>query len=534
MTEPQSRPGAVLIVSVIVGSLFVACGLIVPDRLAAGARAALDLVSRDFGWFYLFTVSGFLVFAVYLALSPFGRMRLARSTDEPEYSYFTWIAMLFSAGMGIGLVFWGVAEPLTHFARPPPFAAGIDSPRHARTALQVSFFHWGMHAWGVYTIMGLALAYAKFRQGERGLVSSTFRPLLGARVDGPAGHLIDILATLATVFGVATSLGFGALQVNGGLAQLFGLRTAPEVQLGIIAVISVLYMTSATTGLDRGIRYLSNANLAIALLLLAFVLFVGPTAFILDAFTTTFGDYLGGLVSMSLRLTPFQDSSWVRDWTLFYWAWWISWAPFVGMFIARVSRGRTIREFVGGVLLVPSALGALWFSTFGGTALYQEIFRDAPMVEAVNADVSSSLFVMIAHLPFSSIVSVLATLLICTFFITSADSATFVLGMLTSRGNLNPGVRIKLVWGVLQSSIAAVLLLSGGLQGLQTAAVLTALPFAVIMIGMCFALLRALRRDLGEENRRERQRLRRMEQLLEAFERDSPAGAESPGRRQTP
>jgi len=518
MSSPPAKPGAVFRISVAIAALFVAWGVIAPDNLGAITGALMTAIARQLGWFYLTTVFCFLVFAIYLATGPFARMKLGKPDDEPDYSYFTWLAMLFSAGMGIGLVFWGVAEPLSHFSKPPPFVAGSDDATLGRTALRVSFFHWGLHAWGIYTIIGLALAYAKFRKNEPGLISSTFRPLLGSRVDGPVGQGIDVLSTLATVFGVATSLGFGALQVNGGLAHVFGLPVSTASQMGIIVVVSVLYMLSATTGLDRGIRYLSNVNLATAMLLLLVVLFAGPTSFLLDTFTTTFGGYLGALIPMSFRLTPFQQSTWVQDWTIFYWAWWISWAPFVGMFIARVSRGRTIREFVCGVLLVPSVMGALWFSVFGGTALHQTIFGTAPMVEALNRDVTSTLFIMLDSLPAGGVLAVLATVLIGTFFITSADSATFVLGMLTSRGDLNPGTRIKLVWGVLQSSIAAVLLLSGGLAALQTASVIAALPFAVILIGMCFALHRALSRDHDIERKRERDRLRRLEKLIDGLE----------------
>jgi choline/carnitine/betaine transport len=518
MSDPNRPSAAVFRISVFVAALFVVWGILAPANLAATSSSLLTHVNKSFGWFYLTTVFGFLVFSLYLALGPFARMKLGRPDDEPDYSYFTWLAMLFSAGMGIGLVFWGVAEPLSHFAKPPPFVAADDPATLGRTALRVSFFHWGLHAWGVYTVVGLALAYSKFRHNQPGLVSATFRPLLGDRVDGRVGNAIDILATLATVFGVATSLGFGALQVNGGLAHVFGLPVSAPMQMGIIAVVSVLYMLSAVTGLDRGIRYLSNTNLAAALVLLVFVLFAGPTSFLLDTFTTTFGSYIGELIPTSFRLTPFQQNTWVRDWTIFYWAWWISWAPFVGMFIARVSRGRTIREFVGGVLIVPSVMGALWFSVFGGTALFEQVFRDVPLTAALEQDISSSLFAMLDALPLAKILSVLAILLVCTFFITSADSATFVLGMLTSRGDLNPPARIKLVWGVLQSSIAAVLLFSGGLAGLQTASVLAALPFTVVIIGMCVALQRALSRDHEVERRRERERLRRLEKLLDKLE----------------
>ena len=317
-------------------------------------------------------------------------------------------------------------------------------------------------------------------------------------MNGPWGKAIDVLAIIATIFGVATSLGLGTLQINGGLSQLAGLPVGISAQLSIIVIVTILYLISATTGLDKGIKILSNANLGVAGILLLAVLFLGPTSFIFDVFTTTIGSYLQNLVQMSLRLTPFSQGSWIKSWTLFYWAWWIAWAPFVGMFIARVSKGRTIKEFVLGVLLVPSLFGFLWFSVFGGTALNLELFHNGKIAEAAQADVTSALFNTLQQLPVGAILSAVATLLIITFFITSADSATFVLGMLSSKGVQNPPARTKLVWGLLQSSIAAVLLLSGGLQGLQTASIIAAAPFSVIMVLMCFSLYSALQDDLGE------------------------------------
>ncbi|NMO18723.1 BCCT family transporter [Pyxidicoccus fallax] len=481
----------VFAVSVILALLIVIGGLVHPEGFASGASALLSLTTEKFGWFFLLSTFGFLLFALSLAFGRFGSVRLGRDEDVPEYSDLTWFAMLFSAGMGIGLVFWGVAEPLSHYVRPPPGAEG-QTAEAARLAMRFSFFHWGLHAWAIYTVIGLAIAYFSFRKGQSGLISSTFAPLQGARIHGPLGKGIDVLATLATAFGVATSLGLGTLQINSGLARLTGLPQSLPVQLGIISLVTVLYLLSATTGLDRGIKLLSNANLTLAVGLLVFVLFAGPTSFIFDVFTSTLGAYLQNLVQMSLRLTPFSAGSWIKDWTLFYWAWWIAWAPFVGLFIARVSRGRTIREFVLGVLLVPSIFSLVWFSVFGGTALKMEMFDQAGLVGTTGPDVTAALFQMLERLPLGGLLAALATLLIITFFITSADSATFVLGMLSSNGRLNPSSRVKVLWGVLQSAIAAVLLLSGGLKGLQTASIITAAPFAVIMVLMCISVRRAL------------------------------------------
>lgn len=509
----RNQRGTVFYISVSVVGLFVLWGFILPESLAEKAGTALEFITNTFGWFYLFSTFLFLVFALYLAFGPFGHIKLGDDDDEPDYSYFTWFAMLFSAGMGIGLVFWGVSEPMYHYLAPPEGAMG-GTPEAARLALRYSFFHWGLQPWGIYTIVAISLAYAQFRKGETGLISSTFRPLIGDRINGPIGKGIDTLAAIATAFGVATSLGLGTLQINGGLNYVLGIPITIPVQLIIILIVTVLYMISATTGLNRGIRYLSNLNLGLAAGLLIFVLFTGPTSFIIDAFTTTIGGYLGNLIPMSFRLTPFSGGGWIGAWTLFYWAWWIAWAPFVGTFIARVSKGRTIKEFVLGVLFVPTLLGTLWFSVFGGAAIFFEMFEERGIAAAVNADVTSALFVTLDQLPIGFILGILATILIITFFVTSADSATFVLGMLTSNGTLNPSIMNKLIWGVLQSSIAAALLLSGGLNGLQTASIVAALPFAVIMVFMVISLNKALSIEVKEQRRKEKKRIKKLEEWM--------------------
>jgi glycine betaine transporter len=511
----------VFYISVAIVLLIVVVGATNPEGLAEVSGFLLDVTKTNFGWFYLFATLGFLVFSLFLGLSRHGNVVLGQDDDEPEYGNRSWFAMLFSAGMGIGLVFWGVAEPIGHYSSPPP---GVmpETAEAARVAMRYSFFHWGLHAWAIYTIIALSIAYFSFRKGHSGLISSTFYPLLGERVNGPFGKAIDILAIIATVFGVATSLGLGTLQINGGIAHLTGVSINIGTQLWIIGIVTVLYMLSALTGLDRGIKILSNVNLMIAAVLLVFTLIVGPTAFLFDVLTTTVGGYIHNLIPMSLRLTPFTLGTWVQDWTLFYWAWWIAWAPFVGMFIARISRGRTIREFVLGVLLVPTTFSFVWFSTFGGTALHMEIFHDLGIAAAVEADVTSALFITLAQLPLGLIITGLATLLIITFFVTSADSATFVLGMLSSEGRLTPSNRVKLTWGVLQSSIAAVLLLSGGLQALQTASIVAAAPFAVVMVFMCVSILRALREEDQFNRKRERARRRKLDELLRSEHSESP------------
>ena len=482
-------------ISILIVLLFVFWGAVFPENLATTFNELLGVMIEKFGWLYLLVTFGILIFSLYLAFSKYGQIRLGKEEDRPEYSNMTWFAMLFSAGMGIGLVFWGVAEPVSHYMNPPMGLTG-ETAESARVAMRYSFFHWGLHPWAVYTLISLSLAYFQFRKGLKGLISHTFYPLLGEKIHGPIGKSIDILAIIATAFGVATSLGLGTLQINGGLTHIFGIPNNTFVQFMIIVIVTVLYMISATTGLDKGIKILSNTNITVATGLLLFVLFLGPTSFLFDTFTVTLGGYLQNVIQMSLRLTPFSQGSWIGSWTLFYWAWWIAWAPFVGMFIARVSKGRTIKEFILGVLIVPSLFSFLWFSVFGGTALHQEMFENYNITSAVKTDITSALFITLEHLPLGTVVALLATLLIITFFVTSADSATFVLGMLSSNGDLNPTNKVKLTWGLLQSSIAGVLLLSGGLQGLQTASIVTALPFAIILVFMAGSILKALQEEL--------------------------------------
>ncbi|QRG65167.1 glycine betaine uptake BCCT transporter [Brevibacillus choshinensis] len=501
------------LISLLIVLAIVSVGVISPALFSQAASKILTLTTTNFGWFYLIVTFGFLTFCLFLAFSKYGQITLGEDDDEPEFSLPTWFAMLFSAGMGIGLVFWGVAEPISHYFSPPAGVAG-QTPEAAQTAMRFAFFHWGLHPWGIYAVIALCLAYFQFRKGAKGLISSTFFPLLGDRVNGPIGKGIDVFAIIATAFGVATSLGLGTLQINGGLAHLFGLPSNPTVQIIIIAVITVLYLLSSTSGLDKGIKILSNINLALAFFLLLLTLFMGPTAFLFDTFTTTLGSYLNNLISMSLRLTPFTQGTWVANWTLFYWAWWISWAPFVGTFIARVSKGRTIKEFVICVMLVPSLLSFIWFSVFGGTALHLEMFDKAPIGSAVHQDISTALFLALEQLPLGQILSLVALFLIIVFFITSADSATFVLGMLSSEGNLHPTNRVKITWGILQSATAVVLLLSGGLEGLQTASIVAALPFAIIMVLMCYSLLKALGEEARHERKRRKEQQKKLERLL--------------------
>lgn len=502
-----------LIASAGVILVIVLWGVIAPDALDAVFATTLAVITRDFGWLYLWVVLGLVVFALVLAFSRYGDLKLGGEDDEPEFSIGSWFAMLFAAGMGIGLVFWGVAEPISHYGTPPPGIAA-HTPEAANAAMRYSFFHWGLHPWAVYSVVALSIAFFQFRKGGTALVSTAVQALPWAPMRR-LGPVVNVLAVIATAFGVAASLGMGALQINSGLHALLGLPVGEAQQVGIIVVTTGLFLASAVSGVTKGIKWLSNINLVLASLLALAVFSVGPTVVIIDAFTSTLGSYVSELVRMSLRMTPFRDSTWVGGWTIFYWAWWVSWSPFVGLFIARVSRGRTIREFVLGTMLAPSLAAFVWFSVFGGTALHLEIMQGVPVADAVRADVSTALFAMFKALPMTALMSGVATVLVLLFFVTSGDSATLVLGMMSTGGQENPGARVKIAWGLLISGIAISLLLAGGLKAVQTATIVFALPFTVVIVLMAVALWRGVRDDWDEEQRRERALRRRMRDLVE-------------------
>lgn len=497
-SSQTGKIGIVFYVSLAVSILFLLWGVLFTENIANVTTAILEFVLNSFGWLYLTATTLFLGFVVFLAVSRYGSIRLGKDDDRPEFGYFSWFAMLFAAGMGIGLVFWGVAEPISHLTTPPYGMAEAGTSEAGELGLQYSFFHWGLHPWATYSVIAMAIAYANFRKDRGGLISSVFYPLLGDRVDGPIGKAIDILALVATLFGVSVSLGLGALQVNGGLNFLFDVPNSAVIQLIIIAVITVLFLISSATGVGRGIKYLSNLNMVLAALLLVFVFVLGPTIVLLDVFVQTTGSYVGNLIPISFTTDALEQSAWAGDWTLFYWATWIAWCPFVGAFIARISRGRTIREFVIGVLLVPSTLSFLWFSTFGGTALQLNEATGGQIATAVDNSVTAAFFVTLSQLPLSAITSVIVILLVSVFFITSADSASFVLASMSSEGAVYPRIVLRLIWGGVISAFAAVVLLSGGLDALQRVAIIAAVPFAVIMIVMCWAMLKAFSAELQE------------------------------------
>ncbi|TFB14297.1 BCCT family transporter [Filobacillus milosensis] len=470
--------------------ILVIIGVVWPDALEKTTTNVQAFIANAFGWYYLIVVTFFVLVCLVFLITPLGKIRLGKPGEKPEFSRPTWIAMLFSAGMGIGLVFWGAAEPISHYAvSSPTLETGTDQA--IKDAMRFTFFHWGIHAWAIYGIVALVLAYFNFRHDKKGLISATLHPVFGKSMDGMFGKVIDILAVIATVIGVATTLGFGAVQINGGLAYLFDLPNTFYMQLIIIAIVTLLFMISAWTGLGKGIKILSNANMVLTVLLFILMFSVGPTLFILNMFTSSLGSYVQHLPQMSFRIAPLDQESrnWINSWTVFYWAWWIAWSPFVGIFIARVSKGRSIREFVFTVLILPSIIGFLWFATFGGTAISLEHHGVDVISELATEE---ALFGVFSNFPLGMVASIVAMILIGTFFITSADSGTFVLGMMTTGGSHEPGQKIKLTWGALLSATALALLYTGGLQALQNTMIIAALPFSVIMLLMTISFIKRI------------------------------------------
>ncbi|WP_031546832.1 BCCT family transporter [Salinicoccus luteus] len=496
-SNPDSRKlSNVFIYSVIIVALLVVIGAINPERFGAVSGAIADWVSNYFGWYYMIITSAMLFFCVFLIFSPIGKLKLGKPHHKPEFSTRSWLTMLFSAGMGIGVVFYSTSEPIAHVIAPA--TAEPETEEAILEAIRATIFHWGAHAWGMYGAVALALAYFQFRKGESGLLSKTLRPILGDKVDGPLGVIIDVLTVFATVIGVAVSLGVGTTQINGGLNYLFGLPISLSMQGIIIAVVTILFLASAWSGLTKGIRYLSNLNMVLAAILLLTVLILGPTMLILNMLPTAAGEYINTFVARTLDAAPLshQKNDWLQAWTIYYWAWWLSWSPFVGIFIARVSKGRTVREFIMALLIVPTTIGIIWFTVFGVTGI--EIADKVPSIVELGPE--TQLFAIFNELPLSVPLSIIAIILISSFFITSADSATFVLGMQTSNGSLRPSARIKIVWGIALSSIAYVLLLSGGetgLEALQSAAIIAALPFSFVIIMMMISFYK----DADEERK---------------------------------
>lgn len=493
---PRRRFGPVFWASVGIAGAFVAIGVLATGAFNRALGSVVDVVIDDFGWLYLLLAAFFLVYVVGLAVSRFGAIRLGGPDARPEFGRFSWFAMLFQAGMGIGLLFWAVSEPVLHYHEPPPGEAAARTPEAATTAIRYSFFHWSLHPWAIYAVVGLAVAYFGFRRDSEDLrISGVLRPLLGDRVDGPVGRAIDVLAVIATLFGVAVSLGLGTLQINAGLAEVFGLPSGIGAQLGIIAVTAVAYLVSAMTPIRRGIRGLSNLSIVLAVLLLGWFAVVGPTVLQLNVLTEGVGDYLWTVLPMSVRTSAFDPDPWLGEWTVFFWATWVAWAPYVGAFVARISRGRTIREFVAGVLVAPTIFSVVWFSVFGAAGIDVDRETGGAVGDAAAADAASGMFEFLQHFPLFVPVAALTIFLVWIFFVAGADAGTVVLGSMSSDGEVDAGRRTKLTWGVIMAVIAATLLAAGGLDALQDGAIVAATPFAIVMVLICWSLLKALLAD---------------------------------------
>jgi choline/glycine/proline betaine transport protein len=482
-------PAAITIIA------FVLFATIFPDVATSVFSAIQANVINWFGWYYVAAVALFVAFSLWIGLSHYGDIKLGRDEDQPEFSVMSWFALLFAAGMGIGLVFFGVAEPLNHFASPRP---GVEGPPVvlAQQAMTQTYLHWGLHAWAIYVVVGVSIAYAVHRRNRPISIRWTLEPLLGSkRVAGGWGNIIDVVALVGTLFGVATSLGLGVLQISAGLDQANIIQATTQTQIALILCIITLTIISVVSGVGKGMKWLSNTNLILAALLLLVVLFTGPTLFLLREFVQSIGNYLQNVVGLTFNTLAFsgaEGEAWQAAWTTFYWGWWMSWAPFVGIFIARISKGRTVREFVAGVLLVPTTVGFLWFSVLGGAAIHRELFGGGGLVgEDGSVDTEGALFSMLGSLPGGTLLTFGAILLIAIFFITSADSGALVMGMISTGGDVEPKNWLRVFWALAAAAVAIALLLANGLQAIQTAAILTAVPFSVVIILMCVATARA-------------------------------------------
>ncbi|PRC95220.1 BCCT family transporter [Solimicrobium silvestre] len=487
----------VVIPSLVFVSLLVVISIINPSAAEHWFASAQSWVTFNFSWFYTLLVAFFLMLLIGIAMSKYGAIRLGPDDAEPEFPFTSWMAMLFAAGMGVGLMYFGVGEPLQHYLTPPLAAGG--TPAGAREAMSMTFFHWGFHAWAIYGVVGLVLAYFGFRYNLPLTIRSGLYPILKERINGPWGHAVDVFALCSTIFGIATTVGYGVKQLSAGLGNMTGWHTGDlSFQLGLIVVVVVLAGISAASGLGKGLRILSEINLLIAIVLMGFVLAVGPTLYLLGSFSENLGDYLSSIVEMTFRnytYEPTKSAGWFGNWTILYWAWWISWSPFVGMFIARISRGRTIREFIVGVLLVPSLFNFMWMTVFGNSAIWIDTHVAAGALGATASNVDALLFQFFSYLPFSALSSIVAVLLIAVFFVTSADSGAFVIDNIASRGNTNSPIWQRLFWAALIGLVACCLLSAGGLKALQAMTLIAALPFGFVMLLLCVGLLRGLQAD---------------------------------------
>lgn len=487
VNRPVFIASALLIVGFIIfGSLF--------GELAGEVFNQLQsFITHRFRWLFIILMNVAVVFSLYIALSRYGDIRLGHQTEHPEYSLLSWFGMLFSAGIGIGLLYWGTAEPLYHFMSPPMGQA--ETVETAKQAMSISFLHWGIHAWALYCVVALSLAYFHYRRGLPLSIRSVLYPLIGQKIYGKWGHVVDTLAVFGTMFGVVTSLGLGAMQINAGFSNVFGIPNNVPVQLCLIAIITAMATLSVMMGLDKGIKRLSDINIVLTVLLLGFMLFFGPTQFIIDSFIENIGNYVSQLIPLGFWSEAYSNTDWQANWTIFYWAWWVSWSPFVGIFVARISRGRTIREFIFGVLFIPMLLLFFWFTTFGGSAVHMELMGNYGLIEAVKADYGSAIFKLIEYYPLTKPLTLVIVVMIILWFVTSSDSASLVIDMLTAGGDTNPPKIQRLFWALSQGVIAAVLLVAGGLSALQAVAIIAGFPFAIVVFVMMYCLWRGLTRD---------------------------------------
>ncbi|MFD2830656.1 BCCT family transporter [Corticicoccus populi] len=486
------------------GVIFIAAlfAMIFPATVETISYDIYDTISNYFNWFFLLAVFGFGVFLLFMALSPYGRIKLGGDNSKPEFSFRSWIGMLFSSGLGVGLVFYGVAEPMEHFMVAPFPGGEVETYEAARMAMGYTFFHWGISQWSIFGVAGLAIGYYQYRKKKDGMISTSLEPLFGQNYNKPSRNLIDILAVIATVTGMATSVGLGILQMDGGLNIAFGIPNGAVTQVTLTVLMTALFLFSTITGLKRGMKWLSNLNMILAAVVTIFVMIVGPFSFIMESIVLGLGDYLSTYVPYSLRTQPYSGETWVQEWTVFYWAWVIAWSPFIGSFVARVSKGRTIREYVLGILIVPPILSFIWIGALGGTALYSDLFNNTNIGELVLDDQTAALFSLFAQLPMTEIISALAILLIFTFLVTSADSATFIVSGMSIGSTENPPKRMKILWGLLLGFLTISLILAGGLQSLQAASLLAGLPFTIVLILMIFSVVRSMRREPNETMKR--------------------------------
>ena len=488
---PVFWPAAIITV------LFIIVTLVVGEPMEEVFDSLQAGISDYAGWFFIICVNLFLFFCLFLAFSRTGDIRFGGKDAQPEFSTLAWFSMLFSAGMGIGILFWSVAEPMYHFVS-PPYGEG-STVQSAQVAMNMTFLHWGLHAWGIYALVGASLAFFAFNRNLPLTIRSVFHPLLGDRIHGPIGNTIDVIAVVATLFGLATSLGFGVQQVNAGFNYLFGIEVSVTTQVILIICITLAATASVVLGIDKGVRVLSELNIRIAGIFLLFMIILGPTLYIFDGFVQNTGYYLQNVIRLGFWTENYQQTEWQNSWTVFYWAWWISWSPFVGMFIARISRGRKVREFILGVLIIPSLLTFLWLSAFGGSGLYIELQGIADIGEAVQENVATALFVLLEQFPWSFVSSLVGVILVIFFFVTSSDSGSLVVDSITSGGKLDAPVGQRIFWANAEGAVAAVLLLGGGLSALQTAAITTGLPFAFVLIIMCYSLYKGLNEEYARE-----------------------------------